>query len=402
MPLSAEPACPESLEDFTATAAPPVTLIVERRSIGDISHATWDRLASAAPWATPFSAWAFHRAWWDAYGANAHDETTVVLDPARGPEGDPIAILPLMHRHEVEASDAERHTTLRHGHVHELTPVPPTATAIFFGASYHADYATILAAPGDLDAVAEALVTDLRRRSATPGDWDVVDLRRLRCGDPAVDALAAAFRAAEIDAGWTLNLEREDVCPVVALPVGGTLDDHLATLDKKERHEIRRKVRRAEAGGEVRLEASATPLADLEAFIDLHQARWGDDGLFPPTVGGAQSRVFFHRLFELFGPGGPGGPGGPLRLSFLTVAGRRIAAGVTFETADRLFYYNAGVDPAARDLSPGVVMVERYLRSAIDRGLRAMDFLRGDEPYKYEWGAVDEPIQRLLVRWSVS
>ena len=27
-----------------------------------------------------------------------------------------------------------------------------------------------------------------------------------------------------------------------------------------------------------------------------------------------------------------------------------------------------------------------------------MDFLRGDEPYKYEWGAVDEPIQRVLVR----
>ena len=396
MSLSAEPACPESLEDSAATSAEPVTLIVERRSIDDISPETWDRLASAAPWATPFSAWAFHRAWWDAYGANAHDETTVLLDPAHGPDGDPIAILPLMHRHEVEATDAERHTTLRHGHEHELTPVPPTATAIFFGASYHADYATILAAPGDLDAVAAALVTDLRRRSATPGDWDVVDLRRLRCGDPAVDAFAGAFRASEMDAGWTLNLEREDVCPVVTLPVGGTLDDHLATLDKKERHEIRRKVRRAEAAGEVKLEASAEPLADLEAFIDLHQARWGDDGLFPPTEGGAQSRVFFHRLFELFDADGP------LRLSFLTVAGRRIAAGVTFETADRLFYYNAGVDPAARDLSPGVVMVERYLRSAIDRGLRTMDFLRGDEPYKYEWGAVDEPIQRLLVRGRVS
>jgi CelD/BcsL family acetyltransferase involved in cellulose biosynthesis len=27
-----------------------------------------------------------------------------------------------------------------------------------------------------------------------------------------------------------------------------------------------------------------------------------------------------------------------------------------------------------------------------------MDFLRGDESYKYQWGAVDEPIQRLLVR----
>ena len=43
-------------------------------------------------------------------------------------------------------------------------------------------------------------------------------------------------------------------------------------------------------------------------------------------------------------------------------------------------------------------MVERYVRRALERGIRRLDFLRGDEPYKYEWGAVDEPIHRLLVR----
>jgi CelD/BcsL family acetyltransferase involved in cellulose biosynthesis len=116
------------------------------------------------------------------------------------------------------------------------------------------------------------------------------------------------------------------------------------------------------------------------------------DGLFPDTPGGAQSRVFFRRMFELFGAHGP------LRLAFLTVGGKRIAAGISFETDDAILYYNAGVDPDARELSPGVVMIEQYVRRALERGLRRMDFLRGDEPYKYEWGAVDEPIQRLLVR----
>jgi CelD/BcsL family acetyltransferase involved in cellulose biosynthesis len=43
-------------------------------------------------------------------------------------------------------------------------------------------------------------------------------------------------------------------------------------------------------------------------------------------------------------------------------------------------------------------MVARYVQRAIELGRRQLDFLRGDEPYKYEWGAVDEPIQRLLVR----
>ena len=37
-------------------------------------------------------------------------------------------------------------------------------------------------------------------------------------------------------------------------------------------------------------------------------------------------------------------------------------------------------------------------RRALAAGIRRLDFLRGDEPYKYVWGSVDEPIQRLLVR----
>jgi CelD/BcsL family acetyltransferase involved in cellulose biosynthesis len=391
--LDLEPACPAH-DPISADARPPLapdTLRVERRSIADIPRATWDTLAARTSWSTPFSGWAFQGAWWDAYGANAHEETLAVVAGDAAPGSDPVAIVPLMHRHEVEPGDALIHTTMRHGADVELTPVPATATAVFFGASYHADYATILADPGDLPAVAAAVAGHLAE-TADGHRWDVVDLRRLRCGDPAANALAAALGAREMAEGWTLNVEREDVCPVVDLPVGASIDDFLGTLGKKERHEIRRKVRRAEAVGEVRLDDSTDPLADLETFIDLHQKRWGADGLFPDTPGGDQSRVLFRRLFELHGPDGP------LRLAFLTVGGRRIAAGVHFEAGDRVLYYNAGVDPDARDLSPGVVMVHAYVARALARGVRQLDFLRGDEPYKYEWGAHDEPIQRLLVR----
>jgi CelD/BcsL family acetyltransferase involved in cellulose biosynthesis len=391
--LEREPACPEAGPAFDDLEHErPSTVRVEERSIDALSPATWDGLAARNPWATAFSDWAFHRAWWDAFGTNAHEETLVVVaaDAPTDGSADPIAIVPLMHRHEVEPTDALTHTTMRHGRDAELTVVAPDATAIFFGASYHADYATILTARADLPIVGAAVARHLAE--TRPPDWDVLDLRRLRCGDPTAEALAAAIGAREIAEGWTLNLEREDVCPVVTLPVGATMDEFLAGLGKKERHEIRRKVRRAEATGEIRLEDAQDPLAELDAFIDLHQKRWGDAGLFPPTIGGAQSRVLFRRMFELWGPDGP------IRLAFLTVGGRRIAAGVHFETPDGYLYYNAGVDPDARDLSPGVVMVHAYVARALAAGKHRMDFLRGDEPYKYEWGAVDEPIQRLLVR----
>jgi CelD/BcsL family acetyltransferase involved in cellulose biosynthesis len=393
--LDVEPACPGAGFESHRQRIDVPALVAERRAFGSIDRRTWDVLAAANPWATSFSTWGFHRAWWDAYGATAHDQTLVIRAAGLSAADQPVAIVPLMHRHEVEPTDAATHTTMRHGSGASLTPVEPHAKAVFFGASYHADYATVLAAPAHLPAVAEAVAEHLAAGPSDPDHpepWDVIDLRRLRCGDPAADALAEALGRREMSHGWTLNVEREDVCPVLILPVKATFDDYLGTLGKKERHEVRRKLRRAETVGDVTLAESPSPLDDLDAFIDLHQKRWGDDGLFAPTPGGAASRVFFRRLFE------EAGPACRIGLTFLTVGARRVAAGVHCETSDGYLYYNAGTDPDARDLSPGVLMIARYVERALGAGKRRFDFLRGNEPYKYEWGAVDEPIQRLLVR----
>ena len=403
--LQADPDCARPVGDAsagdTSPARPDRELRAELRPFDSIDQQTWDERAFLNPYATPFSTWAFHRAWWDAYGDTAHDQTVVVVDPS-APSSAPVVIAPLMHRHVVEPSDAETRTTIRHADALPLTPVAPDACAVYFGASYHADYATLLGHPADMPAAAEAVVAQLAVDPGHPEPWKIVDLRRLRQADPATDAFATAFGRREMAEGWTLNVEREDVCPVVRLPEGADFETYLATLGKKERHEIRRKVRRAEAAGPLELVESTDPLADLDAFIDLHQRKWGARGLFPNTIGGAQGRKFVRRMFELF-DAATSGPGAvadhpTVHLGFLTVGGRRIAAEIHFETAGSLLYYNAGVDPDARALSPGVVQLERLVRRAIDRGKCRVDLLRGDEPYKYEWGASDEPVQRILVR----
>ncbi len=405
-----EPPCLEAPEEpITSGALPPGPghdtagrpLRAVRLPFDAIPRETWDALASATPWATPFSRWGFQRAWWDAYGANAHDQTLVVVDAAAPDEASPIAIVPLMHRHEVEPDDAILRTRMRAaGHGAPLTPVAPHRKAVFFGASYHADYATVLARTADMPAVARA-VADALATGATPGDphpdpWDVIDLRRLRCGDPAADALGAAFGARAGEDGWTVTREREEVCPVLDLAPGLDFETYLGTLGKKDRHEVRRKIRRAEASGEARLERSTNPLADMDEFVNLHQKKWGADGLFPPTQGGAQSRAFFRGLFDHCGPDGM------IALYFLTVGGRRIAAGIWFDDGETLYFYNAGVDPEARELSPGVILVARSIEMALQAGRTRFDFLRGDEGYKYGWGAVDVPIQRLLVVRTLS
>ncbi len=379
-------------------------LVAERVPFDAIPRAAWERLLAATACATPFSRWTFHRAWWDGYRESAHEDYLICrADPAGAPagaapgaEGDPaaiVAIVPLMHRHEVEPDDSILRTAIRHAPRLAPTPVPDRAKAVFFAASYHADYATLLCDPADLPEVAAAVVETLASGpdpSHGPDDWDVVDLRRLRADDPALPALEAAFRAAADRYGWAVTCEQEDVCPVLRVDT----DDwnaYLNTLTAKDRHEVRRKLRRAEAAGPVEFEDVAAPASAVDEFIAIHQARWGADGLFPETPGGERSRRFFRRLAELEGPGGA------LRLGRLRAAGRTIFMCVGFHQRDTVYYYNAGSDPDARALSPGVVGVAHYLRHGLAAGYRVFDFLRGNEPYKYAWGAVDEPIYRLIV-----
>jgi CelD/BcsL family acetyltransferase involved in cellulose biosynthesis len=369
--------------------------------LSEIPRDAWDRLLAASPQATPFARWSFHRAWWDAYGSTAHDQY-LVCGPAGsgepGEDGEIHAIVPLMHRHEAEPEDDLTATVLRRHHALLGTPVPGEAKAIFFGASYHADYATLLCAPADVPAAAHALAETLTapsdpEHSSQP--WDVVDLRRLRAADPVLAALQSAFDQRAPTQGWQVIREPEDVCPVITIGDGeGDWDAYLATLDKKARHEIRRKLRRAQGAGELSVEIAAPTPDAIEGFIDLHTRRFGDEGLFPPTEGGARSRRFVHRLAELESAEPDGGL---LHIAQVRCGQRLIYAALAFDDGRTCYLYNAGMDPDAADLSPGVTGTALYLRNRLEAGRRRFDFLRGAEEYKYEWGAQDEVIERLLV-----
>jgi CelD/BcsL family acetyltransferase involved in cellulose biosynthesis len=392
-------------EAGTSTAEQP--LICRPVAFERIPRAAWDRLFALTAQATPFARWSVHRAWWDAYGETAHEQYLVALPNSAAPgvelDDEAIrAIVPLMHRHESEPQDAPTATVLRRGvSTPEGTAVRPDAKAIFYGAAYHCDYATILCSADDLPAAAAAIVESLAgqpdvEHGSQP--WDVVDLRRLRSADPLLPALEATLRAAAAPNGWQVTREIEDVCPVVNVDAADW-DGYLATLDKKDRHEIRRKLRRAEGAGAITVKVVRPSAADMARFIDLHQARFGDDGLFPPTEGGRRSRLFVERLAEL---DRAEADGGQLYLAQVLVGDDLVFSALTFDDGTTCFLYNAGIDPAASALSPGVIGTAAYIRDRLAAGRRRFDFLRGDEPYKYEWGARDETIERLLVMRGLS
>ena len=122
--------------------------------------------------------------------------------------------------------------------------------------------------------------------------------------------------------------------------------------------------------------------------------RFGDAGLFPDNPGGERSRRFVHRLAELERNESDGGQ---LHVALVRSGARLVFAALAFDDGHTSFLYNAGMDPSAAEVSPGVSGTAMYFQDRLAAGRRRFDFLRGNERYKYEWGAVDEPIERLLV-----
>jgi CelD/BcsL family acetyltransferase involved in cellulose biosynthesis len=261
---------------------------------------------------------------------------------------------------------------------------------IYSGATLHIDYATVLLAPNtgaqsqEPDPVADALATALLALNSP------INMMRIRPADAAHVRMVAAIQRVATVASRPATYAIEEPAPYIDLQGIRTLDEHLDRLDKKQRHEIRRKVRRGEAAG-VQISASEDVLADLPEFVRLHRARWGERGLFTETPKGAEEEAFLRELFAT-------APSGTI--SMLIARSDEFgtfAAGLFLRDAGALRYWNAGGDAAARALSPGVLLFVHGLQMAINEGRAQLDFLRGNEPYKYECGAVDAQVMKCEV-----
>jgi CelD/BcsL family acetyltransferase involved in cellulose biosynthesis len=88
-----------------------------------------------------------------------------------------------------------------------------------------------------------------------------------------------------------------------------------------------------------------------------------------------------------------------LQLAFLLIGGQKTAAYFSFDFLDRIWVYNSGLDRRYSAYSPGWVLLAHLLQMAIEQGKHEFDFMRGDETYKYKYGAVDRFIKRAIIRF---
>jgi CelD/BcsL family acetyltransferase involved in cellulose biosynthesis len=221
--------------------------------------------------------------------------------------------------------------------------------------------------------------------ASAPDDWDILDLHCIPEESPSRQ-LAPMTATCE---KWGSEGNVEEVCPVIFLP--GSWDEYLLTLSKKDRHELRRKMRRLENEVEQCRFYHITEAEDLEdaltSFIRLHQLSSREKSIFMDSRMEKFFRAMARRLL----------PNGWLKMWFLEVERQRVAAVLAFDCGDGIYLYNSGYDPDYSRLSVGVVLLGEAIKESIANGKRVFDFMRGPESYKYDFGARDTQIYNIRI-----
>jgi len=202
-----------------------------------------------------------------------------------------------------------------------------------------------------------------------------IDFRSLPPGSPFAISLERTLR----ESGCEVIVEADGV--VARLALAPSWGQQLDLLTPKQRHEVRRKQRRFErftgVKPSIRRSDKSSLAADVDSFITLHRRSRGRKArFFAHSVS-----EFFHDIAFRFAQRGE------LALEFLEVGDQALAVTFSFERGGQKFLYNMAYDPAAAELSPGIVLLSELIRQEIDAGSRMFDLLRGDEDYKRRLGA---------------
>jgi predicted N-acyltransferase len=332
------------------------------RDFSEFSATTWNSFVEQSIADTPFSRYEYLSEWWKTQGGGewgvGADGRTPVLVLVSATENDQlVGIAPLF-----------------------ITEYDGQQALMLVGSIEISDYLDLIVRSDDLPRFLSGLLDFLISRSAPVGNWSGIDWYNLPDSSPTL----AALKAESERRGWIYH--EQIYRPTPHIPLNGSFDEYLSRLDKKQRHEIRRKMRRATESGRVHfyiLDKNVDIETELDAFFhlmiqDRNKAMFLRDAMREQMSSTIQTAH----------------AGGYLWLGFLEVDGVKAAASLNFDYKNKLWGYNSGVSREFMELSPGWVLLAHTIQWCCENGRYEFDFMRGDEEYKYRFGGVNRFVMR--------
>ncbi|HVN53354.1 MAG TPA: GNAT family N-acetyltransferase [Anaerolineaceae bacterium] len=308
----------------------------------------------------PFLHFAYLRNWWETRGGGEWKSGELAVVTAEE-DGRLVGIAPLFFSQNREGEPA----------------------LLLLGSIEISDFLDVIVRPQDVVRFTAGLLEFLEGLPAL--EWHVLDWYNILEDSPTLPAMEAATR----DRGRPCTVEKLAHSPYI--PLKGSWEEYLEGIDKKQRHEIRRKMRRVESSEQPArwyvVEDGNSLDAEGDAFLAL-MAQDPEKVRFLVPEMRRQMKATLRWAFDA----------GILQLAFLEIGGKKAAGYFNFDYQNRIWVYNSGLDNQFREYSPGWVLLGNLLQWATEQRREEFDFLRGNEEYKYRFGAVDRFVMRLTVR----
>lgn len=214
---------------------------------------------------------------------------------------------------------------------------------------------------GESEDVVRQLWTMVDKR----GGYDIVRLKNVR-----LDAIVRPILHDAVAPG-----EPSDACLQVSKqwPSG---EGWFRSLNKKKRSNHSRGERMLAEMGKISVrQIVADPPADLIARLSDLKEQWRRANGLESTCDSAMLTALVDGLGKL----------GALCIVVLECNGEVVAGSINAIQGNRLLAFFAMYDPVVARASPGIMLMTHYIKWAFDNGITEIDFLRGEEVYKFEF-----------------
>jgi len=247
------------------------------------------------------------------------------------------------------------------------------------------DYLSLLCHRGMVEPIIEAVGDFLLESQADYSDeglrWDLMVLDGVDYEDYAVNRLAEHLSGH----GCAVHRRSKFNCWRLDLPT--TWEQYLDMLSSRFRWQCRRMEHNFFEKGRAVFH-SIDRLDDLpwaiDLLVDMHQRRWQSLGK-PGCYASSRFEVFIRGVLpELMRQGN-------LQFYWLEIDGRPVAMDCHLTGGGVLYEYQSCIEPEAMKFGPGKLLNMVTIHRVIEQGYMAIDFLRGDEPYKAHFRAAPRP-----------
>ena len=257
---------------------------------------------------------------------------------------------------------------------------------LLLGSIEISDYLDVICRAEETSRFLLELLKFIQEHFVATGSVSGIDMYNIMEDSPTLEALETSAKTL----GLELHIRKLQHSPYIPLP--GDWGAYLEGLEKKQRHEIRRKMRRATEGeAQVALyftEEEGKLEDDMEDFLELMAQDEAKEDFLSPLMREHMKSMMRCAFTQ-----------GCLQLAFLEIGGQKAAAYLSFDFLNRIWVYNSGLDRRYMEYSPGWVLLGHLLKWANEHGREEFDFMRGNEEYKYKFGALDRFVMRASVEF---